>query len=266
MLLFRPGFLPLEFSKGRRASYLDPIRMYLFTSFIFFLVFIPYVHHENPLNVRKGESELRDSSFSELRQSASTPIGKLRKVRPGNQEDALSGTNVKPQTTSEISGVDEGWISRKITEREAAMEKKYKNVTELFAAFRDKLAHNFPQMLFLSLPFTALLLNLLYFRHKEYYYVAHAVFTIHLFIFIFILMLAGIGIGFIIDFTGWSKLNFIYTLLIAVAFLYLYKAMRNFYKQDRKKTVLKFFAFCFLFSGLNIFLILIFALLSLFQI
>lgn len=38
-LLFRPGFVPKEYVRGRRFSYLDPIRMYLFTSAVFFLLF-----------------------------------------------------------------------------------------------------------------------------------------------------------------------------------------------------------------------------------
>jgi hypothetical protein len=39
LLILKPGFLPAEYKMGRRASYLNPIRMYLFTSFVFFLVF-----------------------------------------------------------------------------------------------------------------------------------------------------------------------------------------------------------------------------------
>lgn len=38
-LLFKPDFLSKEYIKGRRATYLNPVRMYLFTSFIFFLIF-----------------------------------------------------------------------------------------------------------------------------------------------------------------------------------------------------------------------------------
>ena len=38
-LLFRPGFLALEYLRGRRASYLNPIRMYVFTSAFFFIIF-----------------------------------------------------------------------------------------------------------------------------------------------------------------------------------------------------------------------------------
>lgn len=48
-LLLKPGFLTREYMRGRRASYLNPIRMYVFTSaFFFILVF----------SLTKGESDL----------------------------------------------------------------------------------------------------------------------------------------------------------------------------------------------------------------
>ncbi len=36
-LLFRPGFLTAEFVRGKRASYVKPMRFYIFFSFLFFL-------------------------------------------------------------------------------------------------------------------------------------------------------------------------------------------------------------------------------------
>lgn len=38
MLLFKPGLLSLEFARNRRAYYLSPFRLYLFSSVLFFLV------------------------------------------------------------------------------------------------------------------------------------------------------------------------------------------------------------------------------------
>ena len=38
LLLFKPGSLTIEFSRNRRARYMSPIRLYLFTSFLFVLV------------------------------------------------------------------------------------------------------------------------------------------------------------------------------------------------------------------------------------
>jgi hypothetical protein len=43
-LLIRPGYLPGEYLKGKRASYLHPIRMYVFTSAIFFLIVFSMFH------------------------------------------------------------------------------------------------------------------------------------------------------------------------------------------------------------------------------
>ena len=48
-LLLTPGFLTKEYMAGRRASYLDPIRMYIFLSAFFFLVVFSLNKSENSL-------------------------------------------------------------------------------------------------------------------------------------------------------------------------------------------------------------------------
>src|SRR4029078_1863472 len=45
-LVFKPGFLSKEYVKGKRASYLHPVRMYVFTSAMFFLVFFSLFKNE----------------------------------------------------------------------------------------------------------------------------------------------------------------------------------------------------------------------------
>ena len=42
-LVTRPGFLSTEYMIGRRASYINPIRMYIFTSAFFFLIFFSFI-------------------------------------------------------------------------------------------------------------------------------------------------------------------------------------------------------------------------------
>ena len=41
-LIIKPGFLSREYINGRRATYLHPIRMYVFTSAFFFIIFFFY--------------------------------------------------------------------------------------------------------------------------------------------------------------------------------------------------------------------------------
>ena len=51
LLLSRPGFLSLEYNRGRRVSHTSPIRMYLVISLLFFLVLpiiLPPVSGTNP--------------------------------------------------------------------------------------------------------------------------------------------------------------------------------------------------------------------------
>jgi Protein of unknown function (DUF3667) len=43
LLITRPGFLSTEYLRGKRNSYLNPIRMYIFTSAIFFLIFFSFI-------------------------------------------------------------------------------------------------------------------------------------------------------------------------------------------------------------------------------
>jgi hypothetical protein len=126
--------------------------------------------------------------------------------------------------------------------------------------------HHFPQMLFVSLPLIALLLQLLYLRHKEYFYVSHAIFIIHYYIFIFIVMMVGIGISKLQDALNWGWLGYLNFTIFLAAIWYLYKAMRNFYGQSRGKTILKFLLFLFTAFILIILLMSGFFIVSVFQV
>lgn len=52
-LLRKPGFLSAEYVAGRRASYLNPIRMYVFTSAIFFLILFALKDPKDMVNVNE---------------------------------------------------------------------------------------------------------------------------------------------------------------------------------------------------------------------
>jgi hypothetical protein len=58
-LLFRPGFLSAEYVRGRRMSYLHPIRMYVFTSFVFFLIVYSMTGWNGKAPKDKSQDEFR---------------------------------------------------------------------------------------------------------------------------------------------------------------------------------------------------------------
>ena len=135
------------------------------------------------------------------------------------------------------------WLITVFMRRTLAIKDKYKNapVSNIILA---KFVHSFPQILFISLPLFALLLKLLYSRRKQFFYVNHGIFSVHLYIFCFITFLAIIGIREAEDWLGWRWLSVLNTILGFSILFYLYKAMRNFYQQRRGKTIFKFILLC----------------------
>ena len=60
-LILRPGHLSLEFSRNRRAHYLSPFRLYLFTSLLFFLVLSLTVEGEGGGLVKVSRDDTAES-------------------------------------------------------------------------------------------------------------------------------------------------------------------------------------------------------------
>ena len=101
-------------------------------------------------------------------------------------------------------------------------------------------------MLFVSLPLFALVLQLLYVRKKNFFYVNHVVYAIHLYCGTFIIILAGMAMDGLLQLLGITEPGWIKTIFILSGFFYWYKSMRNFYEQRRAKTILKYLLVLFL--------------------
>ena len=291
-VLLKPGFLSKEYMNGRRASYLNPIRMYLFTSFIFFLVFFSAYHFPaEQLNKEvitiKGQTEkqvdaLSQKDFEDFTRSINNgnPMSRssfkefVDSLR-GNGISSLfnSETGVKYKNNKQYDSLirsgklKNNRLTQFIIHKEMRLNEKYNGDSAKFMQdFSNSLMHHFPQMLFVSLPLIAFLLKLLYVRHQRFYYVSHAIFTVHFYIFIFIVLLIEIGINKLYDLLNWNWLNAINNLLGIIIFFYLYKAMRKFYEQGRWKTLLKYFLFIFSGFFLIVLVFVLFAFISVFQI
>lgn len=299
-LLFRPGFLSQEYLRGRRIAYLHPIRMYVFTSAIFFLILFSFYQKASESIVRINDKEKTTAGvIKELEDKRTALVSSLPllpdSIRLGaprikinqqiNQIDKDIQTIKKDSTQRDkvISLQDDNnsfefgeddykgaynakaydsiqnslppskrknFIVASLQRQNLILKEKYGD--EMNNVVLEKFRHMFPQMLFVSLPFFALFLTLLYIRKKELFFVNHAVFTIHLYCATFILILGSLWVGSILE---WAHLksnisNVIFSIL---TMFYWYKAFRNFYTQSRKKTVLKYGLLFFL----TIFLILL---------
>ena len=282
-LLLKPGFLSKEYMRGRRASYLNPVRMYVFTSFIFFLIFFSTFHiNEGNLDsprVFNGKTIEQINNLNEKDFEAFTKEINGKPMTRAQFQDSIknlgglhfTGKHYKSRAEYDSllqSGVKKhNWFQRKLIYKEIELDEKNRgNESAVLPSLVKSLVHHFPQMLFISLPFMALFLKLLYVRRKSFYYVSHAIFVLHLYIFFFIALLFSFGISRLREFSGWGWLNFINGAVAIIVFFYLYKAMRNFYQQSRKKTIFKYFLFLFFFLFLTVLLFLIFFFISFFQV
>ncbi len=270
-LLFFPGKVPYEYASGKRGKYLDPIRMYLFTSAVFFLAFFSARDVSKILETDKHWQMSRAERFaaaaaihSQLQKSPedSTLQYKLgllldtaqtlalEKAQAGASNDSFliklpEGLYVlHPEADSsrlEVGAKGDGWIEKKVNKKWKERQAKYGDDNKkLLSDFSSEFLHKLPYMLFLSLPFFALILKLLYMRRKNYFYSDHAVFTLYHYIFSFILLLLFMGVDALEKSLHWALFNWVITLLMLSWPLYLFMGMKRFYRQGWSKTLGKF--------------------------
>ena len=273
-LLFRPGFLSKEYIKGRRTRYLNPVKMYVFTSAIFFIIFFSFVNPGGDFKTNFNDTlsvEIRQSLIADLEEKMQLDTSDqlknlLKSVRDSTKvatiSDYVKQGGSTPFTMVNITGSAnkfenvaaydslqkklpeserDGWFLRTLKKKEIKLKEKYGSSPETGAKkLMDTFLHKLPYLLFVSLPLFALFFKLLYVRRKEFYYVDHGIFAIHHYIFTFILLLFVFGFQGLADWWGWGVFDALAVILFLSGGFYLYKAMRNFYKQRRAKTIIKF--------------------------
>ncbi len=314
-LLFKPAYVTKEYIRGRRASYLHPIRLYIFTSAVFFIFFFTFIVSEEDTEAF-AETTTEKQQLSEKIDSIQTVLSDRREsIKDSSKRKVLEQTIVQFAAASELLSKDSttdlatidslidgiNWadwntdstdISDKAqktnrpdssndlhfnfmgdadlpqtveayTSVQAALPKDKRDgifrtwfnekQIELNGAYRkdpkafskniiEGFLHALPKMLFISLPIVAFIFQLMYLRkkHKHHQYVYHGVFTIHLYVMIFLMLLLIYGFSKLADVTDWSLFSMISKLLSVCILYHIYKSMRNFYEQSRKKTILKF--------------------------
>ncbi len=260
-LVFKPGFLPGEYMKGRRATYLHPIKMYVFTSAVFFLFFFSLfkptaklVESEKPLTPEEKVNYIdslqallkKDTGNIELKEKLTKVLDTSQKTKTKN---AFLVEDRDYETKSEYDSAQkalpkedrDGWVMRRLVYKTIDLNTKYgADPDEALVKLGEGILHRLPYMLFVSLPLFALILRLVYIRRKQFYFADHGVFTIHLYVFSFLLLLTNFGLDKLNKLLHWTAISILMGLLVASLFFYLYKAMRNFYGQRRAKTFLKF--------------------------
>ena len=224
--------------------------MYIFTSFVFFLIIFTLKSPEGEFDKVEISGPIVQSDDSEPNDSSTNSQNKIPE-----EKETLAQYKNKQDTAK----VKDNIIIRFFTEKQLAVEEKYAGDNKKMSRdFLSRFLHSLPQFLFVSLPFLALLLLILYSRRKQFNYVNHAIFIIHYYIFIFIIILFILGIKKLGNLTDWSVFSWINKALVLYMAYYLYRAMLNYYQQGKVKTFLKYFFFIFGISFIMMFLLVLF--------
>ena len=172
LLLFRPGYLSEEYMRGKRTRYFPPVRMYIFISFVTFLLpsFLPGETH-----VRKERSEYPtpDGPIEFIFNDGEVAINTHREYRSVAHYDSLQAA--LPE--SERAGMIERYLSRN------TIHLAEYSPPELGKRFLGNLKAAFPKGLFIFMPVFALVLWLIGIRKRAWYF-DHAIFTLHYFSFL----------------------------------------------------------------------------------
>jgi hypothetical protein len=211
-LLFRPGFLTVEFLAGRRARYLPPVRLYLVLSVAFFLF------------AAATQPKLAVLQFSDDGRTVH-PV-----VLSGG--DAAETPAQRAQRLCADANYDGPWSARlQPAFRNACRKAVADDGRELQVAF----LHNLPRAMFVFLPLLAGVMMLLYWKPRHYY-VEHLLLLVH-----------NHACVFMVTMLAWVLARLVHPLAGAIQFVvfaylawYVFRSMRVAYGQGRWLTGAKF--------------------------
>ncbi|MDP4281335.1 MAG: DUF3667 domain-containing protein [Bacteroidota bacterium] len=222
-LLFKPGWLTLEFMKGRRKTYAEPFKLFLVISVIFFLLLsLNKDDEEKPLTRNSAGTENPGKAHSMLTPNhiVFTSGGKtFRLEAQDSMKKEIDTIGIPAYVNKHYAG--QGGVSKFV------IRQILKIMIVKGQSFEAVLEHTASKLIFLLIPVFALLLKLLYIRRKRLYF-EHLVFSLHLHSFFFIILILYLLIEFIVP----VKLFFILILFL----IYTFFAMKKFYGQKTGKT------------------------------
>lgn len=265
-LLFKPGFLPAEYTAGKRESYFHPARAYVFISFIFFTLLFSLPDPDEDIieldesdkkelgNGLKNFEKLDSLSGGSLKSDSiiqygfdGKVIGTKRKYSGFSLSDTPYTTVKEYDSAQQLLPEDkrDGWFERTFEIKNIELKNVYSGEDgkkRFKTDFTEAFFSNFPKVLFWLLPIFALILKLLYIR-RDFYYSEHLVFSVIYYNFFYLASTVILLVNQIPVVRNW---------LIAVSviwiIIYLPIAMKRMYKQSKRKTILKFSILFFAFS------------------
>jgi hypothetical protein len=278
-LLFKPGKLTRDYMDGRRFRYAPPMRLYIFSSILFFL--LAAFLSNNAITITGEEKDSGGLSISteqrELEEALSDIPPEVRDqidiekivsaiedevAEDGAEEEKVEKDGDKDMfSTSDISFNDEpwdretnpvdvkwfpDWLNDRINDEVEGSPQKAEQISDNPNLIIDKVFDILPATMFVLLPFVALIFKFWYLFAKRYY-VEHLIFSLHNHAFIFVSLIVILLCGLVVDLlnsydytTAASTTEWLISIISIWIPLYLLISLRVVYQQNWLLTVGKF--------------------------
>ena len=260
-LVTRPGFLTKEYFAGRRVRYTPPFRIFVFVSFILFLLLQTYTNRGLTTVLDKdfkdGTIGLGCSSFvmadsiigqatEELDENEKQVVDSvMTKMGVSKDSTANSDFQLNMETFRDASDLRlalnkyadklEKQLETETDEKQRAELREFIRLCRSPESAMARILKYISYAFFILLPIFALLLKLIYIR-RRHNYMRHLVFSIHIHSFIFLVMTAIVGMYMIFE----GNINTIAAILFLSVPLYIIIALKKFYGQSLAKVFVKF--------------------------
>jgi Protein of unknown function (DUF3667) len=270
LCIARPWYLTNEFLAGRRVRYLNPLRLYLLASILFFfavsyLAKSIHVDPGQPLSPEaraKIEERLKRGDLDPDKRARLEKELKRENLPPeaaSKLEEALKSKDLPPEARAEVEkalkdappnndnrvwqfGNDSTqptdpvgkWLQARAKEKLG----EHGSNTQLFLL---ALFNNLPYMMLCCIPLFAFVLKILYIR-RHIFYIDHLIYALHIhtFVFVAIMLIVGATMGLTRIAPGWLA-GWTIGLLWAAFAVQIFLSIRRVYRQGWFFSTFKFF-------------------------
>jgi hypothetical protein len=258
-LFKKPGIVPLDFTEGKRVKHLEPFRMYIFTSTVFFILYFAFFNNPESSVIKfDNDSVAKDSIANKSFSFGSGTKKNSRNFEKFNTYEEFEKDYAQSNSDRSISFVEKLGLKKIYY-----YNKKYKTKAEIGSVIQNEILHKIPQIIFCIMPFFVGILRLLYVRNKKLVYSDHGVFALFMFSFTYIYLFIAMCI---FRLGALSNNNIVAGIIALILFIgynvYFYLSMLGFYQQSKSKTLVKFFGVVILNWFVSIFVVLIFLVIS----
>jgi hypothetical protein len=258
---------------GRRAQYLHPVKMYIFISLVYFLLFFQQ-KSSGPVKFNfkemtptelaaaiKGVNQskyipdqakkeaindlYRDNGYVIVNNHPVKDTSKKEKERV--KEETANPHMISPSTTDTSyaqytanqnklpAAKRDGWLEHYYNKKAFAINKQKINIREVV---EESIQHNFPKMMFVLLPLFALILSITFYKSKKFY-VEHLIYSFHLHCFIFLFLTVLMILKFVIPVSWKTLVSWLEFAASITIIFYIYKSLRAVYHRSRWRTIIK---------------------------